>query len=113
MDMLRIIDADGHIREDVSEIQEYLDPPFGGRKFFFPLWPGDGRFRGGRIHSTPPKLWQDYMDAVGIEQAVLYPTLGLSHGLIQEADWAWALARADKNRLPERLWGKPKRAFRV
>jgi predicted TIM-barrel fold metal-dependent hydrolase len=34
------------------------------------------------------------MDAVGIEKAVLYPTLGLSHGLIQEADWACALSRA-------------------
>ena len=62
---------------------------FRRRKFFFPLWPGDGRFRGARIHSTPPKLWQEHMDAVGIEKAVLYPTLGLSHGLIQEADWAW------------------------
>ena len=29
--------------------------------------------------------------------AVLYPTLGLSHGLIQEADWACALARAYNN----------------
>ena len=113
MDMLRIIDADGHIREDVSEIQEYLDPPFGGRKFFFPLWPGDGRFRGGRIHSTPPKLWQDYMDAVGIEQAVLYPTLGLSHRLIQEADWACALARAYNTWLHERLWDNPKRLYRI
>ena len=46
MSALHIIDADGHIREDVSEIQEYLDPPFAGRKFFFPLWPGNGRFRG-------------------------------------------------------------------
>ena len=79
------------------------DPPFAGRKFFFPLWPGDGRFRGGRIHSTPPKLWQDYLDAVGIEKAVLYPTLGLSHGLIQEADWACALARAYNTWLHDRF----------
>jgi hypothetical protein len=83
MSALHIVDADGHIRKEVDEIQEYLDPPFAGRKFFFPLWPGNGRFRGARIHSTPPKLWQDDMDAVGIEKAVLYPTLGLSHGLIQ------------------------------
>jgi hypothetical protein len=77
------------VREDANAIAEYLEPPFGARKFFFPLWPGDGRFRGARISSTPAKLWQDYMDAVGIHRAVLYPTLGLSHGLIQEADWAW------------------------
>ena len=28
------------------------------------------------------------------ERKTLYPTLGLSHGLIQEADWAGALAKA-------------------
>jgi hypothetical protein len=27
------------------------------------------------------------MDAVGIDKAVLYPTLGLCHGLIQEAEF--------------------------
>lgn len=92
MSELRIIDADGHVREDIDAIAEYLELPFGRRKFFFPLWPGDGRFRGARISSTPAKLWQDYVDAVGIRFAVLYPTLGLSHGLIQEADWACTLA---------------------
>ena len=65
--------------------------------FSFRSGRGNGRFRGARIASTPAKLWQDYMDAVGIEGAVLYPTLGLSHGLIQEADWACALARAYNN----------------
>lgn len=50
---LHIVDADGHIREDVSEIQGYLDPPFARRKFFLPLWPGDGRFRG-RGFGLPP-----------------------------------------------------------
>jgi predicted TIM-barrel fold metal-dependent hydrolase len=103
MSRIPIIDADGHIREEVEEIREYLDPPFAGRKFFFPPWPGDGRYRGARIDSTPPKLWQDYMDAVGIERAVLYPTLGLFHGLIQEADWACVLARAYNTWLYERF----------
>src|SRR4029077_14965636 len=53
MSALHIVDADGHIREDVSEIQGYLDPPFARRKFFLPLWPGDGRFRG-RGFGLPP-----------------------------------------------------------
>lgn len=43
------------------------------------------------------------LDAVGIEKAVLYPTLGLSHGLIQEADWACALARAYNQWLHDRF----------
>ena len=103
MPNLRIIDADGHIREEIDEIHDFLEAPFNARKFFFPPWPGDGRYRGARISSTPVKLWQDYLDAVGIEQAVLYPTLGLSHGLIQEADWACALSRAYNNWLHERF----------
>ena len=103
MGALRIIDADGHVREEVDEIHDLLEAPFNARKFFFPPWPGDGRYRGARISSTPLKLWQDYMDAVGIEKAVLYPTLGLSHGLIQEADWACALARAYNNWLHARF----------
>lgn len=103
METLRIIDADGHVREEIDEIHDLLEAPFNGRKFFFPPWPGDGRYRGARISSTPAKLWQEYMDAVGIERAVLYPTLGLSHGLIQEADWACALARAYNSWLHERF----------
>jgi hypothetical protein len=85
MGNLRLIDADGHVREDLNEIQQYLEAPFNARKFFFPPWPGDGRYRSGRIQSTPAALWQQYMDAVGIEAAVLYPTLGLSHGFGCEA----------------------------
>jgi len=32
MSAFYIVDADGHIRQGVSEIQEYLDPSFAGRK---------------------------------------------------------------------------------
>ena len=102
MSELRIIDADGHAGEDVNAIAEDFEPPFGTRKFFFPLWPGDGRFRGARISSTPARLWQDYMDAVGIQCAVLYPTLGLSHGLIQEADISTSQNTSEKNQKHQR-----------
>ncbi|MCM3905380.1 MAG: hypothetical protein ND866_27095, partial [Pyrinomonadaceae bacterium] len=33
MSALRIVDADGHIREEVDEIQEYWDPPFAAESF--------------------------------------------------------------------------------
>jgi predicted TIM-barrel fold metal-dependent hydrolase len=102
MTPLKIIDADGHIREEVDAIREFLPAPFRGRKPFFPSWPSDGRYRGTPIDSTTPELWRDFMDAVGIEQAVVYPTLGLSHGLIQDKDWACALASAYNNWLYER-----------
>jgi predicted TIM-barrel fold metal-dependent hydrolase len=102
MTQLKIIDADGHIREELNEIREFLAPPFHGRKSFFPAWPSDGRYRGTPIDSTTPELWRDFMDAVGIERAVVYPTLGLSHGLIQDKDWACALASAYNDWLYER-----------
>ena len=35
MSALRIVDADGHIREEVGEIQEYWDPPFAAESFSF------------------------------------------------------------------------------
>lgn len=97
MEKLKVIDADGHIREDVEQIAEYVEPPFRTGRYFFPLWPSDGRYRGTAILATTPELWHDFMDAVGVETAVLFPTLGLSHGLIQDADWACALAKAYNN----------------
>lgn len=103
MSALHIVDADGHIREEVGEIQEYPDPPFAGRNFFFPLWPGDGRFRGARIHSTPPKLWQDYMDAVGSRRLCSIQPSVYPMELIQEAVWACALARAYNTWLHDRF----------
>ncbi|MGH7771870.1 MAG: amidohydrolase family protein [Candidatus Binatia bacterium] len=102
MSELKLIHADGHIRENLSEISEYLDPPFRRRRFFFPMWPSDGRFRGAAIESTDAQLWGKFMDAVGIQSAVVYPTLGLSHGLIQDKDWACALAKAYNNWLADR-----------
>jgi len=35
-----------------------------------------------------------FLDAHGIERTYLYPTAGLSHGLVQDVDFAVALARA-------------------
>ena len=43
-----------------------------------------------------------FLDEVGIEQAVLYPTKALAHGLIQDREWACAVARAYNNWLYER-----------
>jgi uncharacterized protein len=46
---------------------------------------------------TSPDSWLNFIDQTGIDQAVIYPTAGLAFGLIQDSDWACALARAYNN----------------
>jgi predicted TIM-barrel fold metal-dependent hydrolase len=96
----RIIDADGHVMELDDQIREHLDPPYRDawhRSYaFFPSL--DGWIRavrhGGGKEGPNAAEWLQFLDECRIEQTVLYPTLGLAHGLIQDVDWAVALARA-------------------
>src|SRR5437773_12525141 len=48
-----------------------------------------------------PKGWVDFLDDVGIEWTVLYPTVGLSYGKIVSLDYAVALSRAYNDWLHE------------
>ena len=50
----------------------------------------DGKQR--MIKSPKVEDWLSFMDRVGIEKTVLYPTAGLAHGLISNASWSNALA---------------------
>lgn len=92
----RVIDGDGHIAEIADEINDFLDPPYGGRRSVFPLFPSlDGRIR--RRHGMPPTspaIWVDLLDRLALELAVVYPTQGLGLGLIQDPEWAALVARA-------------------
>lgn len=84
---------------------EFLPSPYADRRTVlgFPLWPtGDG-FQRGAIHArlqihdafeTDAPGWIEFLDRAGIEATVLYPTAGLSTGLIRDPDWAVALCRA-------------------
>lgn len=91
----RVMDADGHINEDEAGIAEFLGEPFAGKKRFFASWPSlDGRFRSPDVTETDAKLWGGFLDGASIDAAVVYPTAGLAHGLIQDGGWATALASA-------------------
>ncbi len=103
-----IIDGDGHIQEHDDEIREYLDEPVrsgikDGPNFpFFPTLDGYQRdvFRAAAgMHPgyVGAEEWLSFMDETGIESTVLYPTAGLSVGMIQDADWAVLLCRAYNN----------------
>ena len=100
-----IIDADGHILEENDELEDYFEGPYEGhrRHQVFGLFPSlDGWPRGAvkglkKASQTSPESWLEFIDGAGIEAAVLYPTAGLGFGLIQDSDWAGALARAYNN----------------
>jgi uncharacterized protein len=96
-----VIDADGHVMELDEQLWEYIGPPYRGAGWhrsysFFPSL--DGYIRGvkhGGGHEGPDAAeWLRFLDECGVDQTVLYPTLGLGHGLIQDTEWAVALASA-------------------
>ena len=103
-----IIDGDGHIQEHDEEIREYLDEPVrsgmkDGPNFpFFPTLDGYQRdviraATGRHPGYVGAEEWLSFMDETGIETTVLYPTAGLSVGMIQDTDWAVLVCRAYNN----------------
>ncbi len=97
-----VIDADGHCVERDDEIAEYV--VYRGRSLrglegvgSLPLFPSlDGWYRpaGDALAAGNAAAWQQFLDDTGIQMTFLYPTAGLAFGLIQDREWAVALARA-------------------
>ncbi len=104
---MRIIDADGHVLDGshAEEIAKYL--PAGNQKpYIFPAldhlhlyWMGSNRVR---LADPGAGEWVEFMDDVGIDWTVVYPTSGLAVGRIASRDWAVAACRAYNNWLPDR-----------
>jgi len=114
LDIGGVIDADGHIQEDTQGIVAFLpqdfrdmaletprsvglDPPVVG--LFPPLDHLHTSFRHSAVSfkgrgRVGPSEWIAFMDDVGIERTVLYPTAGLSCGRIAYPEVAVALTRA-------------------
>jgi predicted TIM-barrel fold metal-dependent hydrolase len=113
----QIYDADGHVFEDTEEMSKrmpkmYRDwksahglfakqpwfPPLGHLHTPTGIFPkggfGDGKWPG--VDS-----WVEFIDATGIESAVLYPTVGLTYGHIANSDYAIAVARSYNDWLAE------------
>ena len=111
MDDPHVIDADGHVLENEKEIELYFEGPYKGtkRSGVFSLFPSlDGWPRGfvrglDKISATPTEVWIKFIDDAKLDAAVLYPTAGLSFGLIQDPDWACVVARAYNNWLYDRF----------
>ena len=90
-----IIDADGHVMETDAELREFLEgryrqgPHFKTYSYFPSL---DGWNRGIRcsrqVPETPAPKWLELLDELGVHTTALYPTGGLSLGLIQNPEWS-------------------------
>ena len=103
---MRIIDGDGHVFEDSAEISKFLPAPYSERGSYpmerlFPpldhlhvqigqLLPES--FGGGK--PVGPAEWSTFMSEVGVDAAVLYPTVALAYGKMTDLDWQIAVTSA-------------------
>ena len=95
---MSILDADGHVTESQDQIVKYLDEPYRRRPraaFFYP-WDGWDRRLLGTLGDSAgdAETWLRALDKGGVEQTVLYPTLGLFLSFLRDRQWAVALCRA-------------------
>ncbi len=119
---MRVIDGDGHIFEDFEGIGKRLPEPWRSSPRGFnrdtitaPLDhlhvdvgitpPGSFDRRVG------PKEWVDFMDDIGLEQAVLFPTAFLAFGRLPYPEYAIATSRAYNDWLAEYCAEAPDRMF--
>jgi predicted TIM-barrel fold metal-dependent hydrolase len=122
-----IVDADGHVWEDPGGIIARLPAPYRddftrnpiiAEHFLFP--PLD------HFHSMPvkvpvlekrtdndvgPEEWVRFLDEVGIERTVLYPTRGLALGRLRDPDFAVVITRAYNEWLAETYVQHPSGRF--
>jgi predicted TIM-barrel fold metal-dependent hydrolase len=103
--VLPVLDADGHVTETTEQLAKYLDEGFRRRPLTFPFYPWDGWDR--RLLGTlgdfagTAEAWLRALDRGGVEQTVLYPTLGLFMSFLKDREWAVALCRAYNSFLHE------------
>ena len=100
MSNYRAVDADGHVMEHPGEIKEFFEPPYDQLPWtVYSLFPSvDGFVRGfSRLTDEDDpnaERWLEFLDRCGIETSYLYPSVGLASGMIQDRDYAAAIARA-------------------
>ena len=105
---MRIIDGDGHVFEDAEGMAKFLPDQFRRGRTPDRWFPPTDHFHSfigetppGSFRRVGPDGWIEFMEDIGLDQAVLYTTGGLSFGKVFHLDWAIALARAYNNWLHE------------
>lgn len=98
-----IIDGDGHVLEDVAGIARYMPAEFRDSTTIrtLGLFPGLDHLHNnlstnppGAFNNPGPEGWESFLEDVGVEASVLYPTAALAHGKHVDVDLAIATARA-------------------
>ena len=100
-----VIDGDGHLVTDLEAIAARMPKEFMGRaqgSNLGSIFPPIDHLHAANPVATPPNSfaqvgvdgWLEFMNDVGIDAAVLFPTAGLSYGWIVNRDWAIAVCRA-------------------
>src|SRR5207247_3925303 len=101
---MTVIDADGHVTESTEQVVKYMDAPFRNRQLVFPIVPADGWDRRllTKYHDTAgtADAWLQALDKGGMEQAVLFPTLGLFMSFLKDRAWAVQFCRAYNTLMP-------------
>jgi predicted TIM-barrel fold metal-dependent hydrolase len=101
----RIIDADGHVAEDAQAIIARMPEAYRDKarvQPFNPFPPFDHLHAAHLVDMPPgafnrrvgPKEWLSFLDEVGVESTVLYPTAGVASSNIVSPDWAIDATRA-------------------
>lgn len=106
-----IVDGDGHILEDHEGIARFMPPYYelpGAQPVTAMFPPLDhfhsahfattaGRVARGKASSVGPEEWFNFLEDVGIDSTVLYPTRGLAYGKMVNQDFAIAVCKAYNN----------------
>ena len=109
-----ILDGDGHILEDNEAILKFLPAAWrdAGAIRAASIWPPLDHLHSAKPMTTPggiarggkwvgPDEWSVFLQDVGIDTTVLYPTTALAYGKIVNRDYAIAVCRAYNNWLHE------------
>src|SRR2546427_2372352 len=95
---MTVIDADGHVTESAEQLVKYMDAPFRNRQLVFPIVPSDGWDRRliRKYHDTAGNAdgWLTALDKGGVEQAGLFPTLGVFLSFLKDPTRGLHVCRA-------------------
>lgn len=120
----RVIDGDGHIFEDGEAISRHFPYSAAGARLRSGVFPLNSHIQysltrtppgafatnaEGRFQNPGPEGWIKFMDEVGIDHAVLFPTAGQRIGRIVDRDYAAGAARAYNDWLAETYLGRDPR----
>lgn len=113
---IKIIDGDGHVFEDGEAIARHFPYTIEGARLRSGVFPHQSHIQfsltrrppgafgirpDGRFQNPGPEGWVEFMDEIGLEYAVLFPTTGQRVGRLVDRDYAVGAARAYNEWLAE------------